>query len=357
MTGLPALPWLRVGSGALLTALALLVCVAMPVHAEAGTTGGADEEEARATLARMHHAEVGTPYEGTRFVSAWTTTGTTTLLLEIKHVPGKGTVVHLVGTKARKAGMRYERRARLGARGLTGQTLRLLVRNYRLMIAATQSVAGRQAHVVEAHRRDGSLAARFWVDRATGLLLRREIHNRRGRVVRASAFIQLDMGKPARMGHSPAPAPRPWRHRLRPAELGSLRTNGWTIPRALPGGLSLVDARRGTVHGRPVVHLSYSDGLFMVSLFLQRGNLATRTLHDWHETTLKGCCDVYRQDTIPRRVTWSGDDHVYMLVADAPPHVVRGAVAALPHIDRSTTLWERMTRGFDQLGTWLNPFG
>lgn len=345
------------GGGVVLAALVLVVCAAVPVRAGSVvvTASSPDEDDALELLARAEKASRQTPYEGLRFVAAWTETGATTFLLEVKHEPGRGTVVDVVGTSAHKSGVMYERRARTGARGMSETTLRLLAAHYRLVIARSSPVAGRQARVVEARRGDGSIAARFWLDRETGLLLRREIQNRHGRVVRASAFIQLSFASPDRMAESPPAMPQPWSNRLRPAELASLRSQGWTIPRDLPGRLKLVEARRGVVRGRDVVHLSYSDGLSVVSVFVQRGSLATRRLSRWDKTSLDGCCVVYRQHTVPRRIVWAGEEQVYTVVADAPPRVVREVVTALPHERGAAGFWGRMASGFTTLGDWLNP--
>lgn len=346
------------GHGTVL-ALILVLGVASPwtaVHA-AAATGGSGEAEARAMLARLNRTAQHTAYEGLRFVSAWTPTGGTSALIKIEHLPRRGTIVHRMGRQTRQQGMMYEQSGGSGAADLSGATMRLLVEHYQLTIAGSESTAGRPAYVVEARRGDGSLAARFWLDHETGLILRREIHDRQERIIRTSAFIQLHVGGSPAAGRSPpATTARPWQDRLERRELAALRERGWTIPPTLPGELRLVDARRAAEE-RPVLHLSYSDGLFMVSLFVQRGRLATDRLGEWRKTTLEGGCVVYRRHTLPRRAVWYGGGQVYTLVADAPPGKVRHVVAALPHSGARAGFWGRMLRGFTQLGTWLNPFG
>lgn len=348
-----ASPW--ASGGVVLAALVLVMCAAAPVRAESATTDSADEDDALELLTRADEARRQTPYEGLRFVTARTGAESTTLLFEVEHEPGRGTVIDAVGSSARESGLRYERDARTGARGMSGATLRLLAAHYRLSTAGGSHVAGRGTRVVEARREDGSIAARFWLDRETGLLLRREVQDRRGRVVRASAFLRLSFAAPGRPSESSSAVPQPWSDRLRPAERASLRSQGWTIPRGLPGKLTLVDARRGLVRGRTVVHLSYSDGLSMVSVFVQRGNLATHRLSRWEKVSFGNCCEVYRQSTIPRRIVWAGDGQVYTVVADAPPQVVRQLVRALPHERLASGFWGRMASGFTRLGDWLNP--
>lgn len=350
-----ASPW--ASGGVVLAALVLVVCAAVPVRAESVVVAAnpSDEDEALELLARADEAGQRTAYEGVRFVSAWSESGATTFLLDVQHKPGRGTVVDVVGTGAHGSAVMYERRARSGPRGLSGTTLRLLAAQYRLATARGGSVVGRETRVVQARRGDGSIAARFWIDRETGLLLRREVQDRQGRVVRASAFIQLGFAGPDRLSDSPPAVPQPWSDRLRSAEVAALRARGWTLPSELPGQLMLVAARRGTVRGQEVVHLSYSDGLAMVSVFVQRGDLAEQRLSQWDETSIDGCCDVYQQHTIPRRLVWAGEDQVYTVVADAPPQVVRDVVAELPHERDGFGFWGRMASGFTRLGDWLNP--
>lgn len=368
MTGDRAYASLWAGTGIVLAALVLVVCTAVPVRARPLTIAASppEEEDALALLAKAHQQAGGVPYQGVRFLSAWTAAGATTLMVHVEHRPGRGTLVRVLGTNAKRPSMMYGQHARSGARGLTDVTLDLLAQHYAVTIAGKGSVAGRSAYVVEARRGDGSLAARFWLDHQTTLMLRREVRGPQGHIVRTSAFIELNVGASARLAgdsrwerrgpERPPFMPHPWQQRLQQVELATLRSQGWTIPGSLPGGLALVDARRGVIGGREVLHLSYSDGLSMVSLFVQRGRLATRKLDNWRKSVLEGCCVVYRQHTIPRRVVWAGSEQTYTVVADAPPHVVKEVVAALPHADRSRGFLGRMSRGFTQLGTWLNPF-
>lgn len=385
--------------------LAALVLVAWAAPAEAAGPSSSPSGEppgesgALGLLAESNEAATGVPYRGLRFVSQWSSAGATTFLVRVRHLPSRGTAVRVVGGGADDASVRYQRPSapRLNAGG--GRVLDLLGKNYELAVAGSGTVAGRPSHVVQARRRDGSLAARFWLDRDTGLMLRREVRDRHGRVVQASAFIDLKVGaprrtrrppgaepptasagsppvpspgagpgRPAEHAGSPVPAPpapsssgppampRPWQ-RVEPDRLDALRAQGWTLPRRLPSGLARIGARRGVVDGASVLHLSYSDGLSSVSLFVQRGTLAADRLGgSWHEATLGECCVVFRQHTLPRRAVWSGDGQVYTVVANAPPGVVEQVAAALPH-GSQPGFWGRMVRGFTDLGSWLNPVG
>ncbi len=57
--------------------------------------------------------------------------------------------------------------------------------------------------------RDGRLAARFWLDTATKLPLRRETYDRRAQLVSEDVFMSLKLGSPAARGGAAQHAPRP----------------------------------------------------------------------------------------------------------------------------------------------------
>ena len=69
----------------------------------------------------------------------------------------------------------------------------LLTRYYSLRMGTADRVAGRETDVVEAVRpgADGRVVARFWLDRESGVVLRREVYDAAGRAVRVSAFTDV----------------------------------------------------------------------------------------------------------------------------------------------------------------------
>ena len=74
--------------------------------------------------------------------------------------------------------------------------LSLLTKAYTLRAGEVDVVAGRNAQQVMAIRPDpdGSVAARFWLDEATGLLLRRELLDPQGSVTHSSVFLAVRPG-------------------------------------------------------------------------------------------------------------------------------------------------------------------
>jgi sigma-E factor negative regulatory protein RseB len=102
-----------------------------------------------------------------------------------------------------------------------------------------------------------------------------------------------------------------------------------------------------------VLELGYSDGLSVVSVFEQRGDLASG-LAGWQKATVDGHV-IYVAESDQRSLTWSSHGMVYTVMADAPDQTVDAVVGSLPH-DKPPGFWKRMSRGFVRLASWVNPF-
>ncbi len=102
-----------------------------------------------------------------------------------------------------------------------------------------------------------------------------------------------------------------------------------------------------------MIDLAYSDGLSVVSLFLQPGHLPT-VLNGWSKVALQGQ-NVYAAEPDQRSMAWSARGYVYTLIADAPQQTVSQVIGALPH-ENGTSFFVRMARGLRRLISWVNPF-
>ena len=279
-------------------------------------------------------AEAGSTvsYQGVEMVSRWGVTGDSTMIADVWHRSGGSTLVQaaVAGVVSPAPAGGHLRRHRQpgpgrGPRGhratgfAAGRELRPVVRGPGL---------GRQpaAQMVEAWRENGSLAARFWLDQATKLPLRREVFNSSAHLIGEDVFIDLKLGAAAAAGTPTAPARDVTAGaQLTAVDLTNMRARGWPVPAGLPGGLSLFEAGEAATQSGEVLDLSYSDGLFVVSVFMQRGDLPAK-LTGWQKITLDGR-DVYTGEPDQHSITWAGQGFVFTVMADAPPATLNQAVA------------------------------
>ena len=258
-----------------------------------------------------------------------------------------------------------------GVFGVTKTLVSLLGQHYVAVYQGTGSAVGRPALIVELHRADGSLAARFWLDKQTMVPLRREVFDTSARLTSEEAFVQVQFGaltkppgptaasgsgakasaKASAGATAAAPSGSGWSAVTAPAQLlAGLNKQGWRLPVSLPGGLPLYSAARSTTTAGQVLDLGYSDGLSVVSLFVQRGTLAQRPA-GWQQVSLPG----HQVYVAGHSIIWAGGGFVYTMLADAPPLVVTQVVASLPQ-NTAPGFFNRIMRGFRRLAAVADPF-
>ena len=257
-----------------------------------------------------------------------------------------------------------------GVFGVTKSLVALLSKHYVAVYGGGGAAVGRAATVVELYRFDGSLAARYWLDKQTMVPLRRELFDTSDNVISEDSFVQVKFGAPAATrplaaaagvvkaqaltaappaSQSAQPA---WVATATPATFAaSLNEQGWQVPRSLPGGLPLYAAASTKTTSGEVVDLEYSDGLYVVSLFVQRGTLAAN-MAGWQPVDVGG----QQAFVSGHSVTWSELGFVYTMIADAPPETMTAVVGTLPRSDSPGVL-SRLGRGFSRLARVINPFG
>lgn len=381
--------WRRVRLGVLVAgvavgSLAVLVIVASALSPQTGQAGPhrtlasqassgqrrqagrspAEAARARRGVTLMTAAVVAcnsVSYAGVQMVAWWGVGDSTAYMIGVWHRSGEPEVADGVrdaeggpspGPAAQPANMASSH-ASAGVLSVSWWMLSLLRGNYVIEYSGAGTAVGRAARIVAVRRHDGSLAARYWLDTITGLPLRREMFDHDGHLVNEGAFINLSLG-PSAPGPAPSSSAQAWSPGTVPtAELPKLRKAGWPVPSRLDGNMSLIGVSRDEAKSGVVVDASYSDGLSVVSVFMQRGQLAG-ALPGWRTAQVRGL-RVYSSEPDHRSLAWSADGVVYTVISDAPPASVDLVVAQLPH-DHDVGLWQRVRRGLDRIGSWFNPF-
>jgi sigma-E factor negative regulatory protein RseB len=194
---------------------------------------------------------------------------------------------------------------------------------WQLSTTTGPTVVGRPTTEIVARDQDGHVRARLAVDPSTGLLLRREVFDAGGHTVHEVTFVALSAVDPNAPG-TPAPT-TPSATREKGSGLLKRVPSGFTAPSTAGDGFRLV-ARYKQAPG--VVQLFYSDGLFNVSVFEQRGDL------DWGALPSGGTNgSVSDQQTRSYETAagtilfWNTGGSVYTCISDAPADAVTGIVS------------------------------
>ena len=297
-------------------------------------------------------------YQGVEVTSQSGVNGSVTVVSQVWHQGGGLTLIRTPGGATPVVSYDTGDRSPAGVFGVTSAQVSLLGNHYVAAYRGAGTTSGRPARVVEVYRFDGSLAARFWLDTRTLVPLRREDFDPAAKLVSDEFFTQVRFGpltvRPAAaVTEGPALASPPeasWVAGSPATVVASLGKRGVRLPGKLLAGLPLYAAAwSGTGTGQ-VTDLEYSDGLSVISLFVQRGTLAA-SMAGWQPLKLDG----YRVYVSGHSVTWAGRGEVYTMIADAPPQTVAEAVSALP-AGGQPGLADRLGRGFDRLAHLVDPF-
>ncbi|MEV6416593.1 sigma-E factor regulatory protein RseB domain-containing protein [Kribbella sp. NPDC051718] len=316
-----------------------------------------DNPNAVAWLERAAAAPDHVSYHGTQIITSWGSQGSSSAMLDIVHAASQGSEISVVGSSASPGAKAFVQRAS-HAVGPTvdGGPLSLLKATYELAYKCCTDTIGRAAVLIEALRGDQTLAARFWIDQATGLLLQRQLFSDDGKtLVRATVFTDLEVEQSEFIGHLPPMAPGS----VEAVGMGSvdgLRSQGWTCSPVLPASLQLYDVHQD--QATKSLQFSYSDGLFNVSLFEQRGELDPAAVAGYTASTTPEGARVYQRYGMPSYVVWSSGGIVYTMVGDLPFETLGKVVAAFPHVPPpNVTAVQRMGTGLAKIASWLTPMG
>lgn len=332
----------------------------------------AAERRALGLLRRAGRAQTDVSYQGTKQFRSWSRWGQTTTQAGVRNVPGQGVTI------TSSAGKNSELLTAASSLDLSESTLTTLTQGYRLQVAAFGALLTRPVTRVDVARPDGLVVGRFWLDDTSGLALQRELLNTAGQVIRQSSFTELrvDMDTLTTMASTspaaPTVSPDPTASvstqsgeaaadagacsdGLTAADLDALGKSGWDLPGPQLAGLRQVCAREVGSGTDRSVQLSYSDGLFALSLFAQRGQLASPPTDGFSRRQI-GSTPVHLRCGLYRELSWAGAGMVYTLVTDVPDATVVTVVAGLPTVSADTGVLARMSRGIRRVGSWVDPF-
>jgi sigma-E factor negative regulatory protein RseB len=302
-------------------------------------------------------------YQGTELISEPGVAGSVKLTSQVWHQSGGVTVVETPSAAtsgsaqpAATAGVASTRSAvSEGVFGVTKSLVALLGQHYVALYRGGGAAVDRAASIVDLYRFDGSLAARYWLDTQTNVPLRRDLFDPADNLISEDSFIKVKFGAPsvpqvARAGVAKA-QPAWVAAASSTGFVASLAGQGWQVPGRLAGGLPLYTASSAKTTSGEVVDLEYSDGLNVVSLFVQRGTLAA-SMPGWQPVSVDG----QRAFASGHSVAWAVPGFVYTMIADASPQTVTQVVGGLRH-EAAPGFLGRLGRGFTRLARAVNPFG
>lgn len=306
-------------------------------------------------LGKAAAAGLSTSYQGVELIAESGVAGTVTMVSNVWHRGGGQTITqtsNATGLAGNRPYVAYDEniRAPEGVFGVTNTLVGLLGSHYIAVFRGTGTVVSRPTLVVDLQRADGSLAARFWLDSKTKLPLQRDVFDTSAQLISQDAFVQVQFGRLTTPPEAAAPNRPSWSQVQAPAKLlADLDSQGWQLSAVLPDGLSLYQAAQSRTDSGEVVDLGYSDGLSVISLFVQRGTLAK--MAGWQPVSLSG----HMLYVAGHSITWTGRGFVYTMIADAPPSTVKDVIAALPQ-NAAPGFLARIGRGLDRMAGLVNPF-
>jgi sigma-E factor negative regulatory protein RseB len=184
---------------------------------------------------------------------------------------------------------------------LPAQPARLLD-YYEAKLGGSERVAGRSCQVVTLEPRDGyRYAHNLWLDKQTGLLLKSHIVNDNGSVVSMFVFSEVQIGK--------APDVQLFRNdlvgkQIQKASLDPPAGLAWGV--TPPPGYEQVQEAVRTLPGKqaPVIHLVFSDGLSVLSMFVEPVDPQQQRLQG---LSAEGAIGVYAREVDGYTVTTLGE--------------------------------------------------
>ena len=200
-------------------------------------------------------------------------------------------------------------------------------RKYSVATADGPDVAGRTTTIVSL-RSDAGAGERLFLDRETGLVLRREQLDKNGTIVRAVWYESLELDpatSPAKPGNSAD---------HQPSAVASVHAP-YRAPSRLDGGYE-----RTAVYRRPnAVQVVYSDGVHTLSVFEQRGRFDKGSVPEGAQPVDVGSSHGVRMTWAGGEVVmWGAGQSTFTVVGDGDADEVATAARSMPGPARLSSL-------------------
>jgi sigma-E factor negative regulatory protein RseB len=147
--------------------------------------------------------------------------------------------------------------------------------NYKIRIGKEGRVAGRKTVAVLIKPRDAyRYGYQLWADEESGLLLKASLLDEQGGIVEQYMFTQVSIGKPIADTDLKPQHPDKGLVWQRADDQPPMPSTGKWLAAQLPSGFTLTARlmRRLPARQQPVEHLVYTDGLAVVSVFIERAD-------------------------------------------------------------------------------------
>ena len=173
---------------------------------------------------------------------------------------------------------------------------------YEAKLIGTERVAGRSCQVVVLEPRDDyRYPVTLWLDKRTGLPLKSRVNNTSGGVVSMFVFSEIQIGQ--------APDASLFRNDLTGKRLIKAGSDmpvdiAWSV--TPPPGYERVQAAIRQLPGKkgPVTHLVYTDGLSVLSMFMEPVNPQAERLHG---LSAEGAIGIYAREAEGHTITTLGE--------------------------------------------------
>jgi sigma-E factor negative regulatory protein RseB len=181
-----------------------------------------------------------------------------------------------------------------------------LPEHYAIRSGGQGRVAGMKSRAVILEPRDDlRYGHEFWMDAASGVLLKANLLGERGETLESFAFTQIKIGGPLEQG---ALKPRFDSQRVRVQQVRATEVKpeemGWTFRTLLPGFRKVAAMKRQTSPENPEsLHVVFSDGLASISVFIESGGSAGET----ETMSVVGPVNVYRRQVGEHRLVVMGE--------------------------------------------------